>query len=77
MALLTWVGNQAKRVAKFHECTFTLRKQKLGYSLHGKGNIPPDGGFNIKAGGTEAAMISHAETLALAYATVTGKLPKE
>lgn len=58
--------------ARLGQCTFTLRKTKRGYSLHGRGVLPPDGGFDIKAGGAEMAMKQHAETLASAYVKVTG-----
>ena len=68
---LNWVPMPDKQEARFGECVFTLRKTKRGYSLNGKGIIPPDGGFNIKADGTELNMKSHAETLASAYAQVT------
>jgi hypothetical protein len=72
MVLLQWVGDEAKRVAEFGECRFVLKKQKRGFSLHGKGKLPPDGGFDVRAGGAEKAMIDHAENLASAYAKVTG-----
>lgn len=58
--------------ARLGQCTFRIRQNKRGYHLNAKGVIPPDGGFDLRAGGSEPAMKQHAETLAVTYVGVTG-----
>jgi hypothetical protein len=71
MGLLTWVGDEKNRTAKFHRCVFTLQKLKLGYRLRGRGTMPPDSGFSFEASGGESSMMQHAEMLAETYLSVT------
>ena len=76
MALLTWTGVENRRTAALHGCTFTLTKMKRGYRLRGKGTIPPDGGFNIDASGSEEKTLAYAELLVAACVKVANEDPK-
>lgn len=75
MTLLTWVGDDETKTATLGTCTFTISRKRNGFALLAKGTIPPDGGFEMKAKGTNEGMLRKAEGMAEIYLKVTSKSP--